>query len=98
MAILKGISRIQFYLSQCILPSMLIVLFATFFCLSAEAARGGKGGGKPGGGNNTLEITSISPTSGTVNGGTKVTIYGKNFVKGTTVTLRLPTNENPTVR
>ena len=86
MAILKGISRSQFYLSQCILPSMLIVLFATFFCLSAEAARGGKGGGKPGGGNNTLEITSISPTSGTVNGGTKVTIYGKNFVKGATVT------------
>ena len=70
------------------LPSLwslraLLVLLASTFCISLEAA---KGGGKPGGSASAPEITSISPTSGSSDGGTLVTINGKHFARGASVT------------
>ena len=63
---------------------VLLVAFVTLFCMTGEAA---KGGGKPGGGESSPpEITSISPTSGSIDGGTSVTINGQNFSKQATVT------------
>ncbi|NOR19666.1 MAG: hypothetical protein GQ538_06215 [Xanthomonadales bacterium] len=69
-----------------LLTKVALVAFIALFCVTAEAAKGGNGGGKPGGGSALPEISSISPTSGSVDGGTSVTINGKNFSKQATVT------------
>ncbi len=71
-----------------LLTRTLLLTFVALFCITAEAAKGGNGngGGKPGGESSPPEITSISPNSGSIDGGTSVTIEGKNFSKQASVT------------
>jgi hypothetical protein len=58
-----------------------LAVLVTFAYANVEAAKGGK----PGGGTSPPEITSISPGSGPIEGGTSVTINGRNFSKQASV-------------
>ncbi|MCZ6875645.1 MAG: IPT/TIG domain-containing protein [bacterium] len=75
----------------CLRPLTVLLVLLTSLTLGAAAlaAKGGNGGGRGpgggGGGSSAPEISSISPTSGSTDGGTSVTVNGKNFDKNVSV-------------
>jgi hypothetical protein len=67
-----------------ILTIFVLLLASALFLRPDEAFGARKGGGKPGG-STAPRIDSVSPSSGSIDGGLSVTIHGRKFTSGTEV-------------